>query len=69
MSIEEVQQRIKHIQEISSDDESAHMEQAKLFEDFIRHCANIATWNIDDVPILATEVLKVCDIKFERWFA
>lgn len=63
MTIDELRIRIKHIEDISRDDEAAHCE-----EDDLRHevLAYIAKGG-DNAQELAKEVLQTTNIDFSRW--
>jgi len=65
VKLEDVDKRLKRIEAISIDDESAHVEQDKLWADVLRA---IAAGDDEPVP-LARRALDVLKIEFCRWYA
>lgn len=66
MDIAEINKRIAHIKKNSYDDELAHIEEDKLFIDFIKLVANSDNHSLSE---MAKEVLKVQAVEFSRWCA
>ncbi len=65
MNIEEIQYRIKAINEISHDDEAAHSLEDRLYEDFIKHVSK----RKDKIGNMARQILATQEIDFSRWCA
>ena len=63
MNLEDVRERLREIEAIRDDDETAHRWQDALYEDVLEALA------AGGDPLLAAEALKVRDINFERWCA
>ena len=59
LTVEDVRQRVERIREIAGDDECAHVEEDKLFEDVLMFLASQGNE-------LAAEALKTLDIQFSR---
>lgn len=69
MDIEEVKQRLMEIEHLKYDNESAHATEDQLLYDFIEAIKNKKYKNIKEVITIATEISKVQDINFERWYS
>ena len=69
MDIEEVKQRLAEIEHLKHDNESAHAMEDSLMFDFIEAIKNKKYKNIKEVITIATEISKVEDIDFQRWYA
>lgn len=69
MSIEEVKQKLIEIENLKYDDEVAHAMEDQLLHDFIEAIKNKKYKNIKEVIAIATEISKVQDIDFARWYA
>ena len=68
MTIYDIEQRIKHIEAIKDDDESAHGAEDELYAEFITYIKELDTPD----PLLAakaTLILTTSDISFSRWCA
>jgi orotate phosphoribosyltransferase-like protein len=66
MNLQDIQERLQEIKEISWDDESAHVAEKMLLIDFVVHIRNSG---VEPLCTLANEVLNVEDINFCRWYA
>lgn len=65
MDIDQVRNRVRHIDNIRSDDEAAHAEEDTLHQDVLQAIADGAP----NPAELAQEALKTGDIDFARWCA
>lgn len=65
MTIEQVKERVKHIESISNDDEAAHSNEDALWRDVL---SAVAKGHPDSVK-LAKEALKTEKISYARWCA
>ena len=65
MDVDQVRNRVRHIDNIRSDDEAAHAEEDNLHEDVLQAIADRA----DNPAALAEEALKTKNIDFARWCA
>lgn len=65
MDVDQVRNRVRHIDNIRSDDEAAHAEEDTLHEDVLQAIADRA----DNPAALAEEALKTKNIDFARWCA
>ena len=66
MNIKQVRERLKKIEEVKSDCESAHSYEDGMWRAVLQAIAN---GEAEDPAALARECLKSEDIDFERWFA
>lgn len=68
MKLEQIEMRVKDIEDVSGDPEVAHGLEDRLREDFIKYVASLS----DHLPQLAEKarlVLTTSDIDFPRWTA
>ena len=65
MNLGQVRDRIKKIEKMKYDDELAHNEEKKLWEDVLTAIAS----GCGNAMFLAQESLKTKEINFQRWFA
>jgi hypothetical protein len=65
MTLEEIEQRIRHIKDADGDDEAQHILEDDLYKDVLRAIACGAA----NAPKLAAAVLKADDLEFSRWCA
>lgn len=67
INVDEIRKRVAEIAKIGErDDESAHVEEARLYEDVLDAIANGAC---DDPAACSAEALKTRDLDFSRWYA
>lgn len=66
MTVEEVESRVRRIDAMSNDDESAHEEEDELHRDVITY---IAEGGFGKASELAAAALRTQDIEFSRWCA
>ena len=66
MTLEEVKSCVEEIENEKGDDEEAHCEEDRLYENFIKHVASAGN---DELKEMAVEILKTKDISFSRWYA
>lgn len=69
MKIEEVKERLLRIENLSDDNEEAHGEEDELFYDFVEAIIDGKYKSKQQIIDIATELYKVRDIDFERWYA
>lgn len=70
MTKEDVKVALEKIEKYAQDDnEMAHINQDYLFENFVKAIRDGKYETKDEIVEIATEVCKVIDIDFERWFA
>lgn len=65
MDIDQVRDRVRHIDALSRDDEGAHAEEDTLHQNVLQAIADGA----DNPAALAEEALKTQNIDFARWCA
>jgi hypothetical protein len=65
MTVEQVQDRLKHIRSLADDPSEAHFEEKQLWRDVLIHTAAGG----DDARLLAAAALECMKIDFERWFS
>ena len=65
MDVDQVRNRVRHIDNIRSDDEAAHAEEDTLHQDVLQAIADGAA----NPAALAEEALKTKNIDFARWCA
>ena len=65
MTLKEIQDRVKRISEMVSDDEGAHCEEDRLREDFIQHIVECGA----EFSKMAKLVLSTNSFDFCRWGA
>lgn len=65
MDVDQVRNRVRHIDNIRRDDEAAHGEEDSLHKDVLEHIAQGAPRAAE----LAQEALKTKNIDFARWCA
>lgn len=68
MKIEEVKERLLKIENASLD-EVAHYEEDKLFHDFVEAIKDGKYKSKQEIIDIATELYKVRDIGFSRWYS
>ena len=66
MKLKEIKERLKEIEKVKDDPESAHAKKDDLYRDFIKYVASI---NDTFLKEKAIEVLKVEKIDFDRWYS
>lgn len=68
MDINEIQERLAHIQSFSEcdADDDAHSAEDRLYLDFVQFVAQSGQ---EPLSSMATEVLKTKDMDFDRWYA
>lgn len=67
MKLQEVKDRILTIEDNKHDDEMAHIYEDKLFYEFVEAIRDGKYKTKKEIVEVATELLKVRDIKFSRW--
>ena len=67
MTIEEVKNRLKKIEEVKEDYELAHILEDRLFHDFVRSIIEFPYASKENITELAQEVYKSRQIEFKRW--
>ena len=65
MDVDQVRNRVRHIDNIRHDDEAAHIKEDDLHQDVLQAIADGAA----DPAALAREALKTKDLDFARWCA
>ena len=66
MTREDIIKRIEHIEDIAGDDEMAHSEEDRLYQDVLESIAKGTCYNPQDAALLA---LSTEAIGFARWCA
>ncbi len=66
MTLEYIQDQLKHLEAIKGDDETAHSEEDKLYRSVLQY---IADNSVTKFGRLADEALKAGEIDFCRWCA
>jgi hypothetical protein len=72
MGLKEVLERIEKIRfeaQDEQDDEVAHIQEDELLYDFVYAIRDGKYNSLEEVQLIATEITKVSDIKFSRWYA
>ena len=69
MKIQEVKERIEKIEHCKWDDEVAHSHEDHLFYDFVESVKDGKYKTRKEIIEVATELFKVRDIDFARWYA
>jgi hypothetical protein len=67
MTLVEVKERLKKIEEVSYDNEDAHSRADSLMEDFIKFVSESEEY--PELKEMAKEILKVYDMNFTWWYA
>lgn len=65
MTIEDVQDKLRVIQDVAGDNEDAHQAQDALLVEVLRAIVD----GCPNSPEMAKEALKVLEIDFDRWYA
>jgi hypothetical protein len=65
MTMEQVQERLKHIRSLADDPSEAHFEEKRLWRDVLMHTAAGG----QDAHLLAAAALEAMKIDFDRWFS
>lgn len=66
MTLQQINERVQMIRTIKDDDETAHIEEDQLQEDFIRYVASLGDQSLAEK---ARAVLETKNIRFSRWHA
>jgi len=69
MTIEDIKKAIEDITKYSDDPERAHVLEDELYTTFIQSLANGEIKTIEEAKQMATEIVKVLDLDFPRWYA
>lgn len=67
MKLQEVKDRLLTIEDNKHDDEMAHIYEDELFYEFVEAIRDEKYKTKKEIVEVATELLKVRDIKFSRW--
>ena len=69
MKLEDVQARVKEIEDVAGDYEVAHIREDELYADILKAIANGEIHSIEEAKLLCAEALKTEQIDFARWCA
>ena len=69
MRLQEIKDRVRNIEQMKGDNEMAHYYEDELFYDFVKAVKDGKYKTRKKMIKAATELHKVRDIKFTRWYA